>query len=240
MTKIHIYKYDDVSSTNDKARELALEKPDEEFSVIARRQEKGKGRRGNVWESPEGGLYLSILIKPDCPADKINRLYIISGYTVARVLKEITNADIKIKWPNDIIYNDKKLGGILIETSVVNERLEYAVVGIGLNISSRKGQLPDNAVNVADITSNAVSINDIAIKIISELRRDRRYLEEDFEELINKWQKFCDIIGKEVKITYKDREIKGKVKGLDKKSGALVVGREVVGDLGYLEMKINP
>jgi BirA family biotin operon repressor/biotin-[acetyl-CoA-carboxylase] ligase len=231
--KVNLYTFDEVSSTNTKVKELIADNLKKEFAVIAKKQTEGRGRRGHKWLSPEGGLYLSIVIRPDCATDRINRLYIIAGYCLAKVLKELTQKDIKIKWPNDIIYNNKKLGGILIETSVVNDKVDYAIIGIGVNINCNSNQLPDNSVNLSDITDKDISIEDAAIKIISEFSRDRGYLGENFEELIKKWQEYCDIINKKVKITYTNKEVEGKVRGLDKETGGLVVGREVVSDLVY-------
>ena len=130
-----IIAYDTVSSTNTVAKELA-ESGAREFTVVtAKSQTNGKGRLGRSFISnSENGLYMSVILKPDIPAEKCVDITVLSAVAVLEAIEETSNIKSTIKWINDIYINEKKVCGILAESSFDNSKLSYVIVGIGVNI----------------------------------------------------------------------------------------------------------
>ncbi|MCE5295839.1 MAG: biotin--[acetyl-CoA-carboxylase] ligase [Euryarchaeota archaeon] len=127
---------EEVPSTNDAAKLLALEGEDEGTVIAARRQTAGKGRLGRHWSSPEGGVYLSIILKPGITAGEMLRLTVMSGIPVADAISEFTLMDARLKWPNDVIVSGKKVAGLLMEASSKGSAINFLVLGIGINLNT--------------------------------------------------------------------------------------------------------
>lgn len=124
-----VLKLDSCKSTND-----ILKKLNNIDAVLSSRQSKGRGQRENVFFSPQGGLYLSIKIFPSFSLDKLKFLAFRTGLVVKDILKENYKIDIKLKYINDLVLNNKKLGGILIENNFIDGKLDFSVIGIGINV----------------------------------------------------------------------------------------------------------
>ncbi len=121
-----------VSSTNDVARERARDGAPHGYAVRADGQRAGRGRRGHPWMSPEGGLYLSIVLRPRVPARVLPGLPAACGLGAARALRGLGCTSLRLKWPNDLVVEAKKLGGVLVETGHGDDGM-FAVCGIGIN-----------------------------------------------------------------------------------------------------------
>ncbi len=130
---IHYFK--EVDSTNDVAKYLAEEGAEEGTIVIAEIQNRGKGRRGKTWISPPGGVWMSIILRPDIPPFNAPQLTLVTGVAVAETLKKECNLDVGIKWPNDILIGNKKVCGILTEVNASIDKVNYVVVGIGIDMN---------------------------------------------------------------------------------------------------------
>ena len=128
------YNFKTLSSTNDKARELAKNRK-YNLVVTAEKQKRGRGRFGRKWSSGLGGLYMTVLLKEE-NLDNVRYLTFIAGVSVAKTIKKFTNLNAKVKWPNDVLINNKKVCGILTET--VTGKENYALVGIGVNVNQEK------------------------------------------------------------------------------------------------------
>ena len=131
-----LFVFDTVGSTNDEARAFAEKNKGKDAFFIAREQTSGRGRRGRVFVSREGGLYMSYLLHPKMPAADSVMLTVFSAVALAEVIEEMTDAKVGIKWVNDLFLGGKKLAGILAEGgfSKDGKGFEYAVVGIGINL----------------------------------------------------------------------------------------------------------
>src|SRR5713101_1771541 len=143
-----LLRFDSVSSTNDVARELALAGASEGLCVIAREQTAGRGRQGRSWSSPPGeGLYLSLILRPQVTASASAMITLAAAVAVAETLRLGFHAAADIKWPNDILVRGRKICGILVEAAIEGDRLQYAVLGIGVNIAQRSfpEQVTDSA-----------------------------------------------------------------------------------------------
>ena len=124
--------FDEIDSTNEQAKKIA-KNAREGTIVVANNQTNGKGRRGREFESKRGGLYFSIILKPDVAIEKVPFITQLAACSIYKALNEM-GVDISIKWPNDIILNDKKICGILCEMSCEIDYLSYVVAGIGINM----------------------------------------------------------------------------------------------------------
>lgn len=156
-----LYGFQRVGSTMDVAKALAEEGAPEGALVWAARQDHGRGRLGRVWESPEGGAYLSLVLRPMRPPAEVPQLSLVAGLSAAEAIRELTTLSPSIRWPNDLLLNGRKVAGILIEASTVRSEgrrqktegkkddVPYVVVGIGINVATDPKDLPDTATSLA-------------------------------------------------------------------------------------------
>ncbi len=147
------------TSTNDMAKDLADFGVPEGTVVLAEEQTSGKGRYRRHWfSSPGKGLYLSVILRPKQP--EISLLTLSAGLAVAEALRDVLGVKVCLKWPNDLLWEGKKLGGILSESSYFGQKLNYVVVGIGLNISHSEEDFPpglrDSAISLKQIRGTDV------------------------------------------------------------------------------------
>ncbi len=141
----YIEYYTQLKSTNDEAWEIIKEGSQSGTIIITDNQISGKGRNGNEWESKSGkSLTFSLIYKPrTIPIEKIGLLSIVAGVSVLDGLKEL-NINGGLKWPNDIILNKKKIGGILCESKINKRIIEWVVIGIGINVNESKDDFDSN------------------------------------------------------------------------------------------------
>lgn len=146
-----LYIHEEVTSTNDVAKELAASGAPDGSAVLAERQTAGKGRLGRQWSSDSlNSIFLSLLLYPNARPQDIMQLPLTAGLSVCTVLRRETGLDVQIKWPNDVIINGKKVCGILAEMGAEAEHIHYAVLGIGINTNT--GEFP------AEISHKATSL----------------------------------------------------------------------------------
>ena len=127
--------FDTIDSTNTKAQELAEKGYQSGTLVVADKQESGKGRRGRSWVSPSGtGIFMTLMIKPDINPNNASMLTLVAALAVAKAITSVTGEEAMIKWPNDIVVNDKKVCGILTEMNAQFDYINHIVVGIGINV----------------------------------------------------------------------------------------------------------
>lgn len=153
-TDFQIHLYETLDSTNDKLSQLIREENAPPGTVvIAKTQSAGRGQRGNKWESNLGGLYLSLAISPDLPAKNVHQLTIGIVWGIVDRLRQ-QGIPVAIKWPNDLILDGRKLGGILTETRIDRDLIQYAIVGVGINHTN---PVEGNAINL--LPSNDFQLN---------------------------------------------------------------------------------
>jgi len=133
----------ETESTNTVAREWALAGAPAGAMVTAACQTCGRGRRERKWDSPPGtGLYASFILRPDWLAKKAPNLAIIGGMAAFHALEKAGVKNLRVKWPNDILANGKKISGVLVEPRIGENRIEFAVVGIGINVGQELDGFP--------------------------------------------------------------------------------------------------
>ena len=164
-------------STNDMAADLLKEKPQiEGTTIITKNQTQGRGQRGNIWESEPGkNVTFSVILKPTTiPTQNQFQLHLITTLAIYQTLFPILGKELKIKWPNDIYYRDRKLGGILIENALKGSHIENSIVGIGINVNQSHFSNV-HATSLSDITDTSHEVNDLIELILIEL--EKKYLE---------------------------------------------------------------
>ena len=195
-----------VDSTNNVLKRYAAEGKRCDMVLLAEEQSAGKGRRGRTFFSPEGtGLYMSLLLHPDASHEEAAMLTTLTAASAARAVEKISGEETQIKWVNDVLMRGKKISGILTEGSASLEegKLEYVVVGIGINIYEPKEGFPDEVRDVAGavFTSHIPRENLrnlLAVEFLSNFMEyysafpARNYLEE--------YRKRCFVIGKRVRV----------------------------------------
>lgn len=134
--------FDTVGSTNDMLKDKAQAGAPEGCMIIADGQTRGHGRRGKKWLSLKGkGVYMSLLLRPQWPASEASLISILSVIAVAQALEKIGVKHVQVKWPNDVLARGKKIAGILVEPRVSRHVMDFAVVGIGINVRHREQDL---------------------------------------------------------------------------------------------------
>jgi BirA family biotin operon repressor/biotin-[acetyl-CoA-carboxylase] ligase len=131
-----LYLYQQIGSTNVEARRLAAAGAPEGLIVIAEEQTAGRGREGRRWLTPAGSaIAFSLVLRPALSAAQLARLTMLAGIAACEAIEQITNLQPALKWPNDVLISGQKVAGILVESALQGDRLEYAVLGLGMNVS---------------------------------------------------------------------------------------------------------
>jgi BirA family transcriptional regulator, biotin operon repressor / biotin---[acetyl-CoA-carboxylase] ligase len=198
--------YDTVGSTNTVALELA-DGTEEGSVVIADGQKKGRGRLGRSWVSPPGvNIYLSIILRPRLEPEYVTLLTIMSAVACTHALRKTTGLAVSVKWPNDLMVSDRKLGGILTETKVIRKEIVLAVIGIGINVNMASSDFPDyirlTATSVKNETSKSIVREPIVSAILNETDRWYKVLQIDqAQEIISEWRRLTSTLGRQVLVT---------------------------------------
>ena len=159
-----LYIFDSLTSTNDKLSQLIdLDDARAGTIVIAKTQTAGRGQQGRKWDSDAGGLYLSVAISPDLPATNVHQLTVGIVWGIAHQLRQ-QGIPVSIKWPNDLILADRKLGGILTQTKVSQGKIYRALVGVGINYANQVGA---NAINLVTDNDDRPNYRNFSIEMLT-------------------------------------------------------------------------
>lgn len=167
-----IEQYKERTSTNAAILERAAGEQ-EGLVIMADRQTAGRGRRGRQWESPDGNAYFSLLLKPDLPVESAPMLTLVMAYSIATYLQE-QQVDAKIKWPNDLVVEGKKICGILTEMQVAQGKIDAIVVGVGVNLveGSIPPELSEKATTLEEATHRQWKKQEVVAGILQCFQRD--------------------------------------------------------------------
>jgi BirA family biotin operon repressor/biotin-[acetyl-CoA-carboxylase] ligase len=220
-----IHHFTSIDSTNDHLKRL-IEAP--EFTcVVADEQTAGKGRHARVWHSTPGdGLYLSVLLCPQSPSSKIPLISLMAGIAVAEVLIQRGVNGVDIKWPNDVLVNERKVCGILVEGTSTGLNTHRIILGIGVNLNHQSfpPELSGSATSLKIETGDLVAVDefrDQLLKLIALWYAQWRH--NRGEDIINRWQELSSYArGKNIVVTLDDEQMTGETAGLTE-TGALRV-----------------
>jgi BirA family biotin operon repressor/biotin-[acetyl-CoA-carboxylase] ligase len=219
---------DSMPSTNRRAREEALRGVPEGTAVIADSQTRGRGRMGRPWSSPPGvNLYLSIVLRPPLPPERVPQITLLAGVSCARAVRRVTGLDARLKWPNDIFIRGRKTAGILAEMEGGQPRVNFVILGVGINVNWEAEKMP------ADLRETATSLRTeggrefdraaLAGEALAELEKDYAlFREEGFSEMMREeWSRLSLGIGERATLAFPGHEVVGEIRGLDR-DGALL------------------
>lgn len=238
----HILHYEEVASTQDIAGKLARQGAEEGTVVIAEKQTGGRGRQGRSWISPDGGLQLSIILRPNLEPARVIPLPLVAGVAVARAIKKVTTLQPKLKWPNDIIIARKKVGGILTETSTRKGKIDHTVVGIGLNVNTARSLFPEAIRETATSLAEESGRNIAPLELLQCLFGEFEvlyieFLAGGFDKIREQWKAMSNTIGSQVKVDSGGAEIAGEALDIDSEGFLLLrrgngnVERVISGDV---------
>lgn len=203
---------DKVTSTNTLLRSSAENGAPDKTVLIANEQTKGRGRHGKSFYSPaDSGIYMSILLRPEFKADKAFFITAGAAVSVVRAIKKICGIDAGIKWVNDIMLDGKKVCGILTEavTDFESGSLQYAVMGLGINISRPRGGFPSEISDIASsLYSDKVAGNELKCSLSAEILNNffDIYSHTSIEKLIDEYKRYSVVLGKRIKVISSNEE----------------------------------
>ena len=228
-----LYVYKEVSSTNTVAKFLSMNHVKNGTVVISEKQTQAKGRSGKSWESPLGGVWLSIIVNPIVDYSKLPLITLATGVAVAKTLERVGVENPEIKWPNDIMINGKKVCGILTEAVTKFNRIESVIIGVGidanLNVTDFPEELQSGTTTLKEELHKEGNEN-LLIKIFFEEfeKINELFNSKEYEAILKEWRKRSYSIGKIVEVREPfNKHYDGYVVGIGKE-GALIVESNVV------------
>ncbi len=215
-----IHYFSELSSTMDTAKELARKNCPDFTVVIAGRQTSGRGRLNRQWVSDDGGLYFTMVLRPNIPVALSSRMNFLASLTMAYVLREMYQIEAAVKWPNDILVNERKLSGMLSELEAEADRVFFINIGMGINVNN----------DPTGIEPGATSLKKLVGREISRIRLLSRFLDEfedrlknvDFENVISEWKQYTVTLRRQVRIVTQREVSEGLAVDVDE-NGALIV-----------------
>jgi BirA family biotin operon repressor/biotin-[acetyl-CoA-carboxylase] ligase len=186
----------EVDSTQNIARKLC-EKESGDFIVVAKRQIAGYGRKGNVWISPEGGLWFTMVIRN--VKTNLSTLPMIIAISTAKTIEKHAKINIKLKWPNDLYIGSKKVGGILCETILSGEEVKAILVGIGLNVNINEipEEIKGKATSIKIETGKEHNLMELLKVIVEEVYED---MKKPINEIMEEWIRRDILVGRNVEL----------------------------------------
>ena len=189
--------------------------------ILAETQKEGRGRLSRSWASPPGGIWMSLVLRPDIPLSRIYRINMATSVSICRAISQL-GLEAAIKWPNDILIQEQKVCGILMELGAQVDRLDYAVVGVGLNANNDTAAFPSHWRSTSLAAELGRSIDRCAL--IAAILNEMEQALDDMQsrELYEEWRSRSLTLGKRVRISSPEGDLMGQVLDLDQ-DGALIL-----------------
>lgn len=237
----HVVYLESTQSTNEEAKKIAREGAEEGTIVVAEEQITGHGRLARGFYSPFAkGIWFSLILRPKFFPMEASKCTLLAAVGVCRGIRRMGLADAGIKWPNDILVHGKKLVGILTLMSASMEKIDYIIMGIGINTGIKKNEFPEDFREGATSFLNEginVSRKDLLAAILGELEKEYSIAQnEGFDKVLDDWRAFSVTLGQEVRVIFGDDSYTGKAVDIDRDGCLLVntgseVKRVIAGDV---------
>lgn len=218
-----------VDSTNTEAERHLAAGSRMPLVILAREQTQGRGRRGRIWHSPPAGnLYSTFVFRPKLEPARLQDFTLWMGLNVCELIANFCSIEPGLKWPNDVLFKGRKVGGMLTEARIDAEEVHDLVFGLGLNLNGRAADLPKDlqksATSLAEAAGAPLDVNRFAAALIGRvLTACNRFVEDDYrDKFAELWQRFDVLRGQPVTVTQGDRTIAGTATGIDAE-GSLIV-----------------
>ena len=219
--KIHYYP--EVSSSMDIARELARKGSPHFTVVIAGRQTSGRGRLKRVWLSDEGGIFFTMILRPQIPVVLSSRANFMASVVLVKTLREMFGIEAMVKWPNDILVYGQKLSGMLSEMEAEADMVSFVNIGIGLNANNDLSDREPVATSLKQILKRDVSRKEILANYLDAL--ERRIDAGDYDSVIPEWKNYTCTLNREVKIVTTNGIFSGLATDVDE-NGSLILKQD--------------
>ena len=216
-----------LTSTNDIAKQLAAIGTKEGTIVVAEIQSNGKGRLGRKWVSPEGGLWFSVIFRPKVRPKHALKLTLLGSVAMVKTVNRLYGLRAEIKWPNDVLINQKKVCGILTESEIQGKNMNFAVLGFGINANLDLNAFPqhlrDSATTLKAQLRKRISREILLCRLLEnvetcyDLFKNRK-----FETILDDWRRLSGFLGSYIEILDGQRKVEGRALDLDG-DGALIV-----------------
>ena len=226
------YYFDKIDSTQNRAVSMAESAGEDGTVIVAERQTRGRGRSRRRWESPDGGIWMSVITRPGIGGDALSLLPIAVAVALAGAIRKTTGIRARLKWPNDVTIGSKKVAGVIIDASVESGRLEYAVIGAGINFDVDVEKIertlrgtPDRYGGVTSIRGHDCTANrlDLIRAFFAELERNLSRLESGRTgAIIKDWTRDSCTLGGRVSAHTGGGRITGVAQKIDR-DGALII-----------------
>ncbi|MFC1501693.1 biotin--[acetyl-CoA-carboxylase] ligase [Elusimicrobiota bacterium] len=209
--------YQTIDSTQSLAKELACKTSIEGTAILSETQTKSYGRFGRNWISPAGGVWLSVILRPDISLSQVSKISILTCLSLCLTLERLFGMKPKIKWPNDIIIKDKKAAGMILESSFKANKLDWIVLGIGLDVNNTTTKIMGkNVTSLQKILKYKVNRNKLIKEILIDFNKLYVNMNGKNNAYISKeYLRRSILIGKEIKVNVNGRIYSGKVDNID-------------------------
>lgn len=243
----NIYYFDSINSTQTQALKMASELKNNGAVIIAKKQTGGKGRAGRKWLSPDGGIWLSVILHPEFDISVATLFPIASSLALSKAMEKCLGIKPELKWPNDITIKEKKVAGILVDASLESNKIENVVLGVGINYDVNLKEMERDLKNTPNFygvsslkkfTKNTTPVN-LVQSFLVEMEKIFDLLDQNqVKKIIKEWTLRSSTIGKNVQLNTNYGKISGKAIKIDD-DGALVVSnkkniRVLAGDIIHL------
>jgi BirA family biotin operon repressor/biotin-[acetyl-CoA-carboxylase] ligase len=222
-----ILRYDTVSSTNEVAKEIAKKSVEERIVIVAEEQTMGKGRLNRQWISPRGGLWLSIVMRPQISPKEAVKLNFMTSSAVARTIQGMFGLRTEVKWPNDVLVNGRKICGILTESNNKGDGVDFVVVGIGANVNVDLEAFPkglrDSVTSLKYELGYGVDRKSLTTSLLQNFEdRYRRLQQGLWNGLLYEWKSLATFLGEQVEVDSFEEVFVGEAWDVDD-DGALII-----------------
>jgi BirA family biotin operon repressor/biotin-[acetyl-CoA-carboxylase] ligase len=204
----------------DTAKDLARSGCPDFTIVVAGRQKKGRGRLNRVWRSAGGGLYFTMVLRPRLPVILSSRISFLASMTLARVLRRRFDIDARVKWPNDILVDERKISGMLTEMEADAGRVHFINVGIGINVNNDPTPSEPEASSIKALVGRKVSRKDLLAHFLDEF--EARMARADLDNAVSEWKEYTLTLNRHVRIVTRREVAEGIAEDVDD-NGALIL-----------------
>jgi len=215
-----VHHFQSIGSTMEQARELGRKGAPDQTLVISERQTKGRGRMDRVWTSAIGGLYFTLLLRPQLPAVSGFLINFITSVALTRAIREQTGVEAQVKWPNDILVGERKLSGMLSEMETRGEMVSFISIGIGLNVNNDPQDREPGAVSLKNLLGREVNRRQLLLRFLDNLSVSMA--NPDYDNAVDIWKHYTMTIGRQVRIVTTQEISYGKALDVDE-TGALLL-----------------
>ncbi|MFH1398000.1 MAG: biotin--[acetyl-CoA-carboxylase] ligase [Candidatus Omnitrophota bacterium] len=219
-----VYYFQKVASTMDVAMQWVTKGACEGTLVLAETQTKGRGRLGRIWSSPKyKGIYLSLILKPKILPSEAPIFTFLASVSICEAIKEAAELEARIKWPNDILIKNKKVGGILTELDAEMDAVRFLVIGIGLNVNNDMASIVSGATSLKEQKKEEINRVEVLRELLRRIEANYLAFQKDGPRVIlEKWRDYNITLGKRVRVSFHQEHIEGEALDIDI-DGALLV-----------------